>query len=252
MLITVCLLFQLTALGKESKKYYYQLKIYHLASEQQEQLTEQYLEKAYLPALHRAGIPHVGVFKPIKKDSAERLVYVFIPFSSLEEFDQLEEKLEVDKQYLEDGKDYIAAPHNNAPYRRIESILTRAFSGMPQPAVPALTVAKKDRVYEMRSYEGPTEKYYKGKVKMFNTGDEVGLFKRLGFNAVFYAEVISGSHMPNLMYMTTFNNMEQRDQLWKAFFEDAQWKKLVADEQYKNTVSKSDIFFLYPAEYSDY
>jgi hypothetical protein len=35
-------------------------------------------------------------------------------------------------------------------------------------------------------------------------GGEVPLFVRLGFNAVFYGEVIVGSHMPNLMYMTTF------------------------------------------------
>jgi hypothetical protein len=117
---------------------------------------------------------------------------------------------------------------------------------------PQLKGARKDRIYELRSYEGPTEKLYKSKVKMFNDGDEVGLFKRLGFNAVFYAEVLSGSRMPNLVYMTTFENMASRDEHWKTFGNDPQWKNLLTIEEYKNTVSKADILLLSPTDYSDY
>ncbi len=63
----------------------------------------------------------------------------------------------------------------------------------------------KDRAYELRSYESPTEKLYWNKVEMFNKGDEIGLFKRLNFNAmVFYGEVVAGSRMPNLMHLTDF------------------------------------------------
>jgi hypothetical protein len=89
-------------------------------------------------------------------------------------------------------------------------------------------------------------------VKMFNTGDEVGIFDRLGFNAIFYAEVLAGRSMPNLMYMTSFNDMASRDQHWKAFGDDPAWNKLKADKQYDNTVSHIDIWFLSPAEYSDF
>ena len=134
-------------------------------------------------------------------------------------------------------------------------------SGMPSinvmMGVPALaqmgklTGDKKSRVYELRSYESPTEKLYRTKVKMFNVGDEVGIFNRLGFNAIFYAEVLAGKKMPNLMYMTSFESMEERDAHWKAFGSDPEWEKLKADKQYDNTVSHIDITFLYPAEYSD-
>jgi hypothetical protein len=79
----------------------------------------------------------------------------------------------------------------------------------------------------------------------------VGLFKRLGFNAVFYAEVMSGSRMPNLMYMTTFPNKASRDEHWKAFTTDAQWLKLKGMSEYQNNVSKIDIYFLHPTGYSD-
>ena len=32
------------------------------------------------------------------------------------------------------------------------------------------------------------------------------------------------AHMPNLMYMTSFDNMAARDEHWKAFSSDPLWK----------------------------
>ena len=78
------------------------------------------------------------------------------------------------------------------------------------------------------------------------------LFDRLDFNAVFYGEVISGSIMPNLMYMTTFSNQESREAHWDAFREAPEWKELVAMPKYQNNVSHADLYFLYPTAYSDY
>ena len=111
---------------------------------------------------------------------------------------------------------------------------------------------KKDRVYELRSYESASEKIFRNKVQMFNEGDEIGIFRRLNFNAVFYSEVIAGSKMPNLMYMTSFENMEDRNAHWKSFSSDSSWKKLSSMPEYKNNVSHIDISFLRGAEYSDF
>ncbi len=86
---------------------------------------------------------------------------------------------------------------------------------------------------------------------MFIKGNEIALFDKLKFNPIFYAEVIAGSAMPNLMYMTSFENQEERDAHWKAFGEDPDWKKLLGDHQYDNTVSHSDITYLVATEYSD-
>jgi len=231
---------------------YYQLKIYHYKSQDQETRLEQYLQKAYAPAVHRADIKHVGIFKPVTQQDTDKRIYVFTPFSSLDKLAGVEKLLQADAKYLADGKGYIDADYKNAPYNRIESIVLQAFPGMLSTAVPNLTAAKADRIYELRSYESATEKYNVNKVRMFNTGDEIGLFKRLGFNAVFYSEVISGSHMPNLMYMTTFNSKADRDKHWEAFGNDPQWKTLTAKEEYKNNVSHADIIFLHPTEYSDF
>jgi hypothetical protein len=231
---------------------YYQLKIYHYKTQDQETRLEQYLQHAYVPAIHRARIKYVGVFKPVTQQDSDRKIYVFTPFSTLNKLAGIEQQLQADANYLADGKDYVDAEYKNAPYTRIETIILQAFPGMPSTAVPNLTAAKEDRVYELRSYESATEKYNSNKVRMFNTGDEIGLFKRLGFNAVFYSEVISGSHMPNLMYMTTFNSKADRDKHWDTFGSDSQWKMLTAKEEYKNNVSHADIIFLHPTEYSDF
>jgi hypothetical protein len=245
--------FSLTAATVAPKREYYEIKIYHVASKAQEDRVERFLKEAYLPALHRAGISKVGVFKPVEADTANygKRVYVLVPYNSLEQFGKLSDVLQKDKQFEASGADYLNAPFNDLPYTRIESILLYAFSGMPQLEVPKHATPVNERIYELRSYEGHTEKIFKNKVKMFNDGDEVGLFKRLGFNAVFYAEVIAGSRMPNLMYMTTFPNKASRDEHWDAFRVDSQWKTLSGMAEYKNNVSKIDIFFLHPTEYSD-
>src|SRR5882672_6006094 len=48
---------------------FYELRTYRFKTNEQEQRTENYLQKALLPALHRANIKHVGVFKPVETDS---------------------------------------------------------------------------------------------------------------------------------------------------------------------------------------
>jgi hypothetical protein len=230
---------------------FYEIRIYHVKSDAQVKVVEDYLKNAYLPALHKAGIGKVGVFKPVEMDTADRKIYLLIPFSELARINTITEDLSKDKKYLENGKEYLDAKHNNPPFARIESIILKAFSHQPLLEVPALKGPRQDRVYELRSYEGHTEKIFRNKVHMFNEGGEVALFKRLGFNAVFYGEVLAGPRMPNLMYMTTFENKASRDEHWKTFVDDAEWKKLSSMQEYQNNVSKIDISFLRPTEYSD-
>jgi len=246
------LLIGLNAAGRAPKRDFYQLKIYHLKNTDQEKTVETFLEKAYLPALHRAGIEKIGVFKPVPAaETPELLIYVFIPFSGYEQFSKLEQKLSKDRRYQQDGSAYLDATIAGPPFERMESILLNAFNGSPHFNMPKLSGPKKDRIYELRSYEGPTEKLYWNKVEMFNKGDEIGLFRRLNFNAVFYGEVVSGSRMPNLMYLTTFENRADRDEHWKAFSNDAYWKQLSAKPEYQGNVSRNDTRFLYPVGYSD-
>jgi hypothetical protein len=232
---------------------FFEIKVYTITSADQERVVDEYLAKAYLPALHRAGIKTVGVFKPIETDTLYfgKRIFVLTPFKSLEHFATLEQTLQKDQQYLAAGKNYIDALYTNPPYARMETIILKAFKDMPALEVPKLSTPARDRIYELRSYEGHTEKIYKNKVHMFNEGGEVVLFKKLEFNAVFYGDVISGSRMPNLMYMTSFSDRASRDAHWKSFVDAPEWKKLSSMPEYQHNVSKIDIYLLHPTDYSD-
>lgn len=245
-----------TAIGygqqSEQAQKFFQIKTYHFDSPEQQRQTDRFLEQAYLPALHRIGIDRVGVFKKHEADTSAGLkTYLLIPFDTLDDFASLSNRLNSDSQYLSDGGDYIEAPHNEPPYHKIESILLEAFEYAPAVLSSNLDNAKTERVYELRSYESPTEALNHNKVDMFNAGGEIEIFDRLGFNAIFYGNVISGNQMPNLMYMTSFENMESRDAHWDSFRNDAQWEELSAMEKYQDNVSHSDIYFLKSASYSD-
>jgi hypothetical protein len=231
---------------------FYQLKVYNFSDKSQEKRLDKFLEDAYLPAVHRAGISTVGVFKPVAgQDDHGKKIYVLIPFRSLDQFVQLESLLEKDQQYKTAGKDYIEANFDDPPYDRIESTLMRAFRDMPILHVPGHTTPPGERIYELRSYEAATEDLYKRKVHMFNQGGEIDIFDKLNFNAVFYGEVLSGSEMPNLIYMTTFPDRATRDKYWGIFGADPDWEELKVVEYYQNTVSKNNTYFLYPTDYSD-
>ncbi|TLV03187.1 NIPSNAP family protein [Dyadobacter luticola] len=235
------------------KRDFYQIKVYTIKNKDQEARLDGYLKDAYIPALHRMGVKTIGVFKPTNADTAlyGKKVYVLTPMKSLDQLLTLPEKLKKDASYLSSGKDYIDAEYKNPPYTRFETIVLQAFEDAPMITQSKLTVPKSERIYELRSYEGHTEKIHANKVKMFNAGGEVPLFSRLEFNSVFYGEVIAGSTMPNLMYMTTFSDKNSREEHWKAFFASPEWTKLKADPQYQNNVSKNVTTFLYPADYSD-
>ena len=240
--------------AKETKSEFYSLTIYRIKDKAQEESVDLYLKLAYLPAMHKIGKNKIGVFKPIASDTIDfgRKIYVLTPFASLEEFNKITSDFANQQKEMHDSGVYLDAAFDEPPYNRIENILMKAFKNMPLMEMPALNEPRNNRVYELRSYESATEKLYWSKVKMFNDGDEIGLFKRLQFNAVFYAEVLAGGRMPNLIYMTTFENRTARVAHWKSFVEDPQWKTLSGMAEYQHTVSKADILLLYPTDYSDY
>tara|TARA_R110002124_G_scaffold68059_1_gene184523 strand:+ start:171 stop:953 length:783 start_codon:yes stop_codon:yes gene_type:complete len=250
--ICFLLLALFTTNANAAKREFYEIKIYHIKNTEQGERVENYLKNAFIPAMHRAGFKHVGVFKPVLKDTTSgKQIYVLTTYKALDQLVGLHKTLEKDQKYLADGKDYLDAVYSNPPYERIETTVLHAFEKRPMLKASQLSGAKSDRIYELRSYESHTEKIHRNKVRMFNDGDEMGIFDRLGFNPVFYGEVVSGKTMPNLMYLTTFEHQASRDAHWKAFTNDEEWAKLKVRPEFQNNVSKNIQKFLYPTEYSD-
>jgi hypothetical protein len=88
-LVIIFSIFTASAITAQTSTFY-QMKIYSIGNELQEQRVDEYLKMAYLPALHKSGISKVGVFKPkAEEPSAGSLIYVLIPFKSLEQFEKL-------------------------------------------------------------------------------------------------------------------------------------------------------------------
>ncbi|MDD4777652.1 MAG: NIPSNAP family protein [Fermentimonas sp.] len=248
--MTTQYLWSKTKLGEQS---FFQLTVYHYNTALQEDILDSYFQDALIPALHDMDIQSVGVFKAISNDtSANKTLYVLFPVKSLNMIEDINVKLLNDEKFKSAGKGYLDVKYDSPAYTRMETILLKSFSLSPVLKLPKLKSPKDQRVYELRSYESAGENIFRNKLHMFNEGGEIDIFTKLNFNAVFYGEVIAGSKMPNLMYMTTFENKEDRDAHWSSFGSDPDWKKLSSLPEYKNNVSHIDVTFLRPVDYSDY
>lgn len=250
--ILVIILLSAWNTNAQADREYYQIRIYHLKTDAQVATVETYLEKALLPALHAAGVKNVGVFKPTTIDTTDRRVYMLIPYGSISDIPAVDEKIQKSLESAPAAQAYRDATFENPPYQRMEVILLKAFKLHPKLTTPSLSGPRAERIYELRSYEGHTEKISQNKIHMFNEGGEIPLFERLGFNAIFYGEVIAGSTMPNLMYMTSFENMKERNKHWLEFGADPEWKKLSSMPMYQKNVSHIVIHLLRPTSYSDF
>ena len=252
LIVCMFILSNANAFNSKPKQIYYQIIVYHLKNDTQIKSVDQYLESAYLPALHKAGMKKVGVFKPLANDTAaDKKIYVFIPMKTIDQIEKIDNAIWADADHEKNGTSYLNTAYKQPAFQRKESMLIKAFEKMPEFAVPNLTGTVEEKIYEFRSYEGASEKLYRSKVDMFNAGGEVALFERLQFNAVFYGSVLSGAQMPNLVYMTSFNNQAERDAKWKMFSADPEWKTLSAMPKYLNTVSHADIILMHATAYSD-
>ena len=253
-IVIVILYSSVFAAKKAPIKDFYEIRIYSLKNTAQVDSVEKYLKDAWLPAIHRAGIKKAGIFKPLSNDtSLIKKIYVFIPFHSMSQWQKLTQDLPQDQLYVTTSKNFINAPASSRPYERMETILLDAFPMHHRFGRSGLVNNIAERIYELRSYESPTEHLFTTKEKMFNEGGEIALFKRLNFNAVFYGRVLAGAHMPNLMYLTSFANMADHDAHWKAFVDSPEWKTLTKMPEYENDVpvSKIDIILMHATDYSD-
>jgi hypothetical protein len=237
----------------KSKQMYYEIKIFRFNSPSQVEVTENYLKNAFIPALHRAGITNIGVFKPVEADTAfGKMLYVFIPYKTSDQYFNLVSTLETDQTYIQAGKAFLDPDVKAAPFTRYESVFLKAFSFMPQMKTYQYSTPPSERIYELRSYESATEAKALKKIQMFNEGGEIKIFESVGSNAVFYGQVLLGSQKPRLMYLTTYADMKTHDEKWNGFRNHPEWKRISSLDEYKNSTSKTKAFLCHPTDYSDF
>ena len=86
---------------------------------------------------------------------------------------------------------------------------------------------------------------------MFNSG-EVPIFLDCGIQPVFMGRVLAGPKMPNLTYMTVYDDEARLKEAWSKFGPHPDWKKLSSVAKYKGTVSKIHKKLLSPRPYSGF
>ncbi|HEX4166691.1 MAG TPA: NIPSNAP family protein [Bryobacteraceae bacterium] len=237
---------QNSAAGRE----FYELRRYHLVSGPQQKLLSAFLAEALIPALNRLAITPVGAFDLYLGPETPSL-YLLMPSLSLEKLVTTEFALANDDEYQRKGEAFLKAPAKEPPYERVESKLLIAFEGYPKLTVPPVTAQHGDRVFQLRTYESPSNHDHQVKVEMFNSG-EFDAFKHAGFWSVFYGDALIGPRLPNLTYMLSFPDLGELTAKWKAFGADPGWKKLVGSSKfnYEPIVSNVTNLILNPTSYS--
>ena len=203
-----------------------------------------YLKDGLIPALNRHGVANVGVFDEVSQTNPAKL-YLLIPYNSAQHMLEVGGKLAADEAFQKAAATYDKVPVDGTIYTRYETSFMLAFSGLPVMRIPD----SKERIFELRTYEGYSEDAVRRKVKMFNDG-EIAIFDKTGLHSVFFGHQMAGPAMPALIYMLWFKDMEERDKNWKDFIGHPDWKAMSGLPEYANTVSNILRVFLKPLEYS--
>jgi hypothetical protein len=239
------------AAASTSGKELFELRLYSFSSAAKQQAFDSFLGRVAIPALNRAGIRPVGVFKlqkadnsNLKLDADSTDLYVLLPHKSMDSVVNMIDRLAEDYSFVNNAGELIEAPKSDPAYTRFESSLFLGFDDAPKIEVPTKAPT---RVLQLRIYESHHEERALKKIEMFNAGGEIAIFRRTGLNIVFFGQAIVGSRMPNLTYMLGFENEEAMKQGWSKFGQDPAWKALSGDPQYKDDVSKITNLVLRPA-----
>ena len=218
------------SLQTAGQREFYQLRRYTLVSGPQGRMIEHYFADALIPALGRMGMGPVGAFR-LEYGQETPQIYLLIPGPTANALATMDWQLAKDEDFLK-----LAAPYWNATaaapaFERVEISLLGAFEGWPKLKLPPMSVAKSKRIFQLRTYESPSNFEHIRKVEMFHSG-EFDIFQKTGCNPVFFSDVLIGPRMPSLTYMLSFANTAELEANWDKFRNDPDWKKLTADQRF--------------------
>ncbi len=238
----------LPASGLDKNQQFFELRKYTSRVGPHRARLNTFLSEVAIPAWNRHGVAHVGVFN-VQYGPTAPTTYVLLPHGSLDSFSGMRGMLAGDDTYQQQGEAFLTTSLADPGYTRVESSLFKAFSGMPEIAVPPGAADNDQRIFELRIYESHSERAAIRKVEMFNKG-EIDIFLKTGLTPVFFGEAMAGELLPNLTYMLTFKDLAERDAAWQKFIAHPDWEAMKADSYYKDTVSNITSIILRPLPFS--
>ena len=213
-----------------TRREFYQLRRYNLVSGQQLKVMESYFSGALIPALVRLGMGPVGAFK-LDIGPETPAYYLLVPGASVETLAELDLRLAEDAEFLKAADPFWNATSAAPAFQRAEVSLLAAFRGWPRLTPPPAAATKGKRIFQLRTYESPSDGEHVRKVEMFHSG-EFEIFLNAGFHPVFFGDTLIGPRMPNLTYMLSFTDLAELDAKWDVFRNDPAWKKLSSDPRF--------------------
>lgn len=194
-----------------------ELRYFRLRNGKQVERTMDYLRRGWLPASQRAGVGPIGFFNALVAPGSPFILTV-TSFPSLSAITELGRKLASDKEFQTVLTEYNPT-NGDVNYIRMDNTLLMGFSSMPTVVVPPTDASRPPRIFELRTYESPTEFALWSKIKMFDDG-EIAAFRRCGMLPVFFGSALFGRDMPSLTYMLAFDDWDAREKAWSAFGKD--------------------------------
>jgi hypothetical protein len=211
---------------------FYHLRRYTLQAGPQTKLTESYFGDALIPALTRMGMGPIGAFR-LDIGPETPVDYLLIPGASVETLAELDLHLAEDADFLKAADPFWNATAAAPAFQRVESFLLAAFEGWPKLTPPASSAAKAKRIFQLRTYESPSNADHVRKIEMFHSG-EFEIFTQAGCHPVFFGDTLIGARMPSLTYMLSFADAAELDARWDVFRNDPAWKKLSTSPRYSS------------------
>lgn len=229
-----------------------ELRKYTFASPEKLHAFEHFAGSALIPALNRAGVKPVGLFKVMKSDNPEAAfpgdmsleLFALLPHSSLASAATLDSRIATDAAHTA-AATALGETARDPAFTRYESSLFLGFDHCPRVETPAKGSA---RVMQLRIYEAANAERGRMKVHMFNEGGEIRIFRETGLNPVFFGHAFAGVKLPNLTYMLGFDNDAAMKAAWAKFTTHPDWIKLRADPLYRDTVSAITNLVLRPID----
>ena len=212
------------------KREFYLVRRYALESGPQTRLTEDYIGNALIPALTRLELGPVGAFR-LDIGPETPAYYLLIPGVSVETLAELDLRLAEDADFLKVAEPFWAATSAAPAFQRIETSLLAAFQGWPKLTPPPSSATKAKRIFQLRTYESPSNGDHVRKVEMFHAG-EFEIFVNAGCHPVFFGDTLIGSRTPSLTYMLSFSDTADLDARWDVFRNDPAWTKLSSSPRY--------------------
>ncbi|MDR1886888.1 MAG: NIPSNAP family protein [Prevotellaceae bacterium] len=206
---------------------------------------DDFFKTTLIPAYNRKGVS-VGAFTSYKEEEV-KLRYLLFVYRDIASFHKIKKEIWQDTVFGKAAQPFFDATAPNPVYSNFETFLCEAFDKIPQMRIPD----KSRTLFELRTYHSPNEEANQRKIKMFNV-DEIDIFDKTGINSVCYGEVLAGSRMPALIYLTWYKDETTRNEAWSAFVGHQDWARIKDMPEYAYTATNNRSKLLSPLPYSQF